>query len=162
MTYSGIVSSPNHLSLVPSIKFKSLSDHLLTPHLQLLPPRSLTVRKPVFGLAVEQGARLETDLVAYRVDSVLSYETQGKLTATDPGKPLAILELKTSINSTWTLDGSGTDLATLSAALEIQFASSTVNSDQCYHWVAMALVEAERGRKRLNNPINWRHHRKPY
>lgn len=100
--------------------------------------------------------------MAYWVDCVLLYETQGNLTAIDLGKLLAILEMKTSINATWTLDGSGTDLAILSDALEIQTASSTVNSNQCHRWVAMALVEAERGRKKLNKPINWRHCRIPH
>ena len=35
-----------------------------------------------------------------------------------------------------------------------------VNSDQCHRLVTMALVEAERGCTKLNNPINWRHYRK--
>lgn len=100
--------------------------------------------------------------MAYWVDSVLSFETKGNLIVIDLGKLLAILELKTSINATWTLNGSGTDLATLSDALEIQTASSAVNSNQCHRWVAMALVEAERGRKKLSKPINWRHCRIPH
>ncbi len=79
------------------------------------------------GFAVEQDARLETDLMATWADSVLSYETQGNLTAIDLGKLLPIPELETSINATWTFNGSGTDLATFSAALEIQTDSSTVN-----------------------------------
>lgn len=79
------------------------------------------------GFALEQDALLETDLMASWADSVLSYETQGNLTGVDLGKILAIPELETGINAAWTLSGSGTELATLSAALEIQTDSSTVN-----------------------------------
>lgn len=79
------------------------------------------------GFAAEQDARLDTDLMASWADSVLSYETQGNLTGVDFGKILAIPELETGVNAAWTLSGSGTDLATLSAALEIQTDSSTVN-----------------------------------
>ena len=78
------------------------------------------------GFAVEQDARLETDLMASWADSVLSYETQGNLKAVDFGKILAVPELETSINAAWTFSGLGTDLNTLSAALEIQTDSSTV------------------------------------
>lgn len=78
------------------------------------------------GFAVEQDALLETDLMASWADSVLSYETQGSLTTVDLGKILAIPELETDVNAAWTLNGSGTDLATLSAELEIQTDSSTI------------------------------------
>lgn len=79
------------------------------------------------GFAVEQDARLETDFMASWADSVFSYEAQGNLTAVDLGRILAIPELETSVNAGWTLNGSGTDLSTLAAALDIQTDSSTVN-----------------------------------
>ena len=74
------------------MRFKSLSDHLFTPLWQLLPLRLLvslwiagTVvdhQLKLIGFVVEQGARLATDLMAYWVNCVLSFETQGNLTAT--------------------------------------------------------------------------------
>ncbi len=79
------------------------------------------------GFAVDQDARLETDLMASWADSVLSYEAQGNLTAVDLGKIFAIPELETSVNAAWALNGSGTDLTSLAAALEIQTDSSEVN-----------------------------------
>ena len=78
------------------------------------------------GFAVDQDARLETDLMASWADSVLSYEAQGNLTAVDLGKIFAIPELETSVNAAWALNGSGTDLTSLAAALEIQTDSSEV------------------------------------
>ncbi len=78
------------------------------------------------GLAVEQESRVAAELSADWTGSLLSYESRGTLIQFDLGTSLLIPELETSLNATWELRGTGTDMDDLSASLNIETDSSRV------------------------------------